>query len=77
MKVEIPQRMYGISSLCPASLTQGNYVVWKNQFEGALKIHGLMDFISGTLHTPTVKLLDGSMNTAYELHMKNDSIVLS
>lgn len=74
---EIPQMMHSISALCSTPLAKGNYLVWENQFEGTLKIHNLMQFVSGTLPTPAIRLPDKSSNPDYEDYMKSDGIMLS
>lgn len=67
--------MCTISSLCPNQLTEGNYLVWKNQFEEALRIHKLLPYISSTLWTPAPKLQNEEDNLEFEKHLKNDGII--
>lgn len=69
--------MYTINSLCPNPLTVGNYLIWKHQFEGTLRVHKLLSYISRQLITYAPLLEDGQPNLEHDNNITNDAIVLS
>lgn len=65
-----------IQSMCLNPMTSENYLIWRSQFEGVLRMHHLMPFVKRTLPIPSKKLRDGSDNPNYEDCMYKDDVIL-
>lgn len=67
---------YNIFTMVPNKINRDNYLVWRNQFECALRMNKFMKYINGTESCPAPKMVDDTDNPTYKKRIAKDDLVL-